>query len=86
MRELAQGIRDKLHSLLKQDDKILVLNKGRLALFTHGTRESFCRVVWYFSRRVILSHTLKCLSFGTPNTTTFPFAPNGKRWLLGVPI
>ena len=30
--------------------------------------------------------TLKCLSIGTPNTTTFPFVPNGKWWLLGVPI
>ena len=26
------------------------------------------------------------LSIGTPNTTTFPFVPNGKWWLLGVPI
>ena len=32
-------------------------------------------------------HTLiKCISIGTPNTTTFPFAPNGKWWLLDVPI
>ena len=23
--------------------------------------------------------TLKCLSTGTPNTTTFPFVPNGKN-------
>ena len=30
--------------------------------------------------------TLKCLSIGTPNTTTFPFVPKGKWWLLGVPI
>ena len=30
--------------------------------------------------------TLKCLSIGTPNITTFPFVPNGKWWLLGVPI
>ena len=30
--------------------------------------------------------TLKCFSIGTPNTTTFPFVPNGKWWLLGVPI
>ena len=30
--------------------------------------------------------TLKCLSIGTPNTTTFPFVPNGKWLLLGVPI
>ena len=34
-----------------------------------------------------MSHdTLKCLSIGTPNTTIFPFVPNGKWWLLGVPI
>ena len=32
------------------------------------------------------AHTLKCLSIGTPNTTTFPFVPNGKWWFLGVPI
>ena len=31
-------------------------------------------------------YTLKCLSIGTPNTTIFPSVPNGKRWLLGVPI
>ena len=24
--------------------------------------------------------TLKCLSIGTPNTTTFPFVPNGKSF------
>ena len=30
--------------------------------------------------------TLKCLSIGTPNITTFPFVPNGKWWLLDVPI
>ena len=30
--------------------------------------------------------TLNCLSIGTPNTTIFPFVPNGKWWLLGVPI
>ena len=29
---------------------------------------------------------LKCLSIGTLETTTFPFVPNGKLWLLGVPI
>ena len=23
--------------------------------------------------------TLKCLNFGTPNTTTFPFVANGQR-------
>ena len=28
----------------------------------------------------------KVLSIGTLNTTTFPFVPNGKWWLLGVPI
>ena len=33
-----------------------------------------------------VGHTLKCLSIGTPNTTTFPFVPNGKWWLLGFPI
>ena len=33
-----------------------------------------------------VSNTLKCLSIGTPNTTTFPFVPNGKWWLLDVPI
>ena len=33
-----------------------------------------------------VSITLKCLSIGTTNTTTFPFVQNGKRWLLGVPI
>ena len=33
-----------------------------------------------------LYDTQKCLSIGTPNTTTFPFVPNGKWWLLGVPI
>ena len=32
------------------------------------------------------SITLKCLSIGTPNMTTFPFVPNGKWWLLGVLI
>ena len=31
-------------------------------------------------------NTLKCLSIGTPNTTTSPFVPNGKWWLLSVPI
>ena len=31
-------------------------------------------------------HTLKCLSIGTPKTINFPFVPNGKFTLLGVPI
>ena len=30
--------------------------------------------------------TLKCLNIGTLDTTTFPFVPDGKRWLLGFPI
>ena len=30
--------------------------------------------------------TLKCLSIGTPKITTFPFVPNGKWWIVGVPI
>ena len=29
--------------------------------------------------------TLKCLSIGTPNTTTSPLVPDRKWWLLGVP-
>ena len=36
--------------------------------------------------KISAQNTLKCLSIGTPNTTTFPFVPNGKSWLLGVPI
>ena len=31
-------------------------------------------------------NTLKCLSIGTPNTINFPFVPNGKLMVLGVPI
>ena len=31
-------------------------------------------------------YTLKCLSIGTPHTTTFPFVPNREWWFLGVPI
>ena len=30
--------------------------------------------------------TLKCLSIGTPKTINFPFVPNGKLMVLGVPI
>ena len=30
--------------------------------------------------------TLKCLNIGTPETINFPFAPNGKFMILGVPI
>ena len=38
-------------------------------------------------RQILARHsTLKCLSIATPNTTSFPFVPNGKWWLLGVPI
>ena len=29
---------------------------------------------------------LKCLSIGTPKTINFPFVPNGKLMVLGVPI
>ena len=35
---------------------------------------------------LLTKHTLKCLSIGVPNTTAFPFVPNGKWWLSGVPI
>ena len=30
--------------------------------------------------------TMKCLSIGTPKTINFPFVPNGKLMVLGVPI
>ena len=30
--------------------------------------------------------TLKCLNIGTPKTINFPFVPNGKLMILGVPI
>ena len=30
--------------------------------------------------------TLKCLYIGTPKTINFPFVPNGKLMILGVPI
>ena len=30
--------------------------------------------------------TLKCLSIETPKTFNFPFVPNGKLVVLGVPI
>ena len=40
-------------------------------------------ILWAFSTSV---GTLKCLSIGTPYTTTFPFVLDGKWWLLGVPI
>ena len=31
-------------------------------------------------------YTLKCLCIGTPKTINFPFVPNGKLIVLGVPI
>ena len=30
--------------------------------------------------------TVKCLNIGTPKITNFPFVPNGKLLILGVPI
>ena len=30
--------------------------------------------------------TLKCLNIGTPKIINFPFFPNGKLMILGVPI
>ena len=30
------------------------------------------------NQKINFSSTLKCLSIGTPNATTFPFIPNGK--------
>ena len=30
--------------------------------------------------------TKKCLGIGTPKTLNFPFVPNGKLMVLGVPI
>ena len=30
--------------------------------------------------------TLKCLSIGTPKIINFPFVPNGKLMVLGIPI
>ena len=30
--------------------------------------------------------TLMCLNIGTPKTINFPFVPNGKLMILGVPI
>ena len=34
----------------------------------------------------LIVHTLKCLSIGTLKITDFPFVPNGKSIILGVPI
>ena len=34
----------------------------------------------------IADNTLKCLSIRTPKTINFPFVPNGKLMVLGVPI
>ena len=38
---------------------------------------SFCEAAQY---------TLKCLSIGTHKTINFPFVPNGKLVVLGVPV
>ena len=46
-------------------------------------------VVLIFGLRLISyeTHTnLKCLNIGTPKTVNFPFVPNGKFMILGVPI
>ena len=39
-----------------------------------------------FLGKNIVLNTLKCLSIGTPKTVNFPFVPNGKLMVLGVPI
>ena len=33
-----------------------------------------------------IQYTLKCFNIGTPKTINFPFVPNGKLMILGVPI
>ena len=42
----------------------------------------------YLIKVILISthNTLKCLSIGTPKTIDFPFVPNGKLMVLGVPI
>ena len=60
--------------------KCKMTSKTRISLYTQkGSREG-----WIL--KITLGDTLKCLSIGTPNTTTFPFVPDEKWWLLGVPI
>ena len=39
-----------------------------------------------FSHCVGVGNTLKCLNIGTPKAINFPFVPNGKLMILGVPI
>ena len=34
----------------------------------------------------LIRDTLKCLRIGTPKTINFPFVPNGKLMMIGVPI
>ena len=60
---------------------------------TAGPELSHKMHLWGISQGSLLGHalihgltTLKCLSIGTPNTTTFPLVPNRKWWLLGVPV
>ena len=51
---------------------------GRIAIIVVGMLMSCqfesCNLTFYSSAL----DSLKCLSIGTPNTTTFPFVPNGK--------
>ena len=39
-----------------------------------------------FQKLSTICHTLKCSSIGTPKIINFPFVPNGKLMILGVPI
>ena len=50
--------------------------------------ENFGKILWSYTENYpqIITVTLKCLSIGTPNTTIFPFIPNGNWGLLDVPI
>ena len=52
------------------------------------TSANFHKVLWIISLYGCenVFTTLKYLSIGTPKTINFPFVPNGKLMVLGVPV
>ena len=56
------------------------------AIFTKGKNFSDFQFAALGNKTLPKRSTLKCLSIGTPKTIHFPFAPNGKLMVLGVPI
>ena len=65
----------------------IIFTKGNnfCAFLCRGTTSTIKKKMYPTKQHFFLSSTIMCLSIGTPKIINFPFVPNGKLIILGVP-